>query len=300
MPPSKSVTNASSRKKPKPRKTAAGRPATTGKKTTIKLSGDKIPATTEIPAWDETNAPRRIKITGERPLTLYADGRELVTLMTLGAMPEALALGWLRNQRMLSSARSVEEIIVDWEVNAAAIRTHRGLRKLKSDQRTITSGCGQGTVFGDMMEEVEKLRPLRRKNLTRAALWDLLDKIRERETVYKESGAVHGCALATHGRRTSKILIFTEDVGRHNAVDAIAGWMWLNGVPGSDKVFYTTGRLTSEMVVKCAQMRIPFLVSRSGLTQMGWDVANRVGLTMLGRAMNRRYFLFTGREFFSE
>ena len=266
----------------------------------IKLSSASVPATAAVWARDDSGGEREVKITGEYPLTLYADGRELVTLMTLGAMPEALALGWLRNQRLLASPRGVEEIMVDWEAGAAAVYTRRGLRKLESERRTITSGCGQGTVFGDMMEDVETIRLSRRRNLTRAALWSLLDQIRERDTVYKESGAVHACALASHGRGAAKILIFTEDVGRHNAVDAIAGWMWLRGVSGADKIFYTTGRLTSEMVIKCAQMRIPFLVSRSGLTRMGWEVGGQVGLTMFGRAVNRRFLLFTGGDFFAE
>lgn len=266
----------------------------------IKIVGVGAPPTMAVSARDVSGDLREVKITGEHPLTLYADGREMVTLMTLGAMPAELALGWFRNQRLVASPRGVEEIVVDWETNSAAVYTRRGLRKLESDRRTITSGCGQGTVFGDMMGELDKVRLLRRRSLTRPALWDLLDQIRDRDTVYKESGAVHGCALAWHGRGSAKILAFTEDVGRHNAVDAIAGWMWLHGVSGSDKVFYTTGRLTSEMVIKCALMRIPFLVSRSGLTRMGWEVANQVGLTMLGRAVNRRHLLFTGGEFFSE
>ena len=266
----------------------------------IKLSSAAIPATIAVDARDDSGGRREVKVTGEYPLTLYADGRELVTLMTLGAMPEALALGWLRNQRLLASPRNVEEIMVDWEVNAAAVHTRRGLRQLESDRRTVTSGCGQGTVFGDMMAEVDNIRLSRRRKLSRAALWSLLDQIRERDTVYKESGAVHACALAAHARGRARILLFTEDVGRHNAVDAIAGWMWLRGVSGADKIFYTTGRLTSEMVIKCAQMRIPYLVSRSGLTRMGWEIGNQVGLTMFGRAVNRRYLLFTGGDFFAE
>ena len=266
----------------------------------IKLSRAAVPQTASVPARDDSGATREVKITGEYPLTLYADGREMVTLMTLGAMPEALALGWLRNQRLLASPRNVEEIVVDWEAGAAAVYTRKGLRKLESERRTVTSGCGQGTVFGDMMADVDKIRLTRRRKLTRAALSNLLAAIRERDTVYKESGAVHGCALASHTRKSARVLIFTEDVGRHNAVDAIAGWMWLNAVSGADKIFYTTGRLTSEMVIKCAQMRIPFLVSRSGLTRMGWEVAKQTGLTMFGRAVNQRYLLFTGAEFFAE
>ncbi|HEX6007147.1 MAG TPA: formate dehydrogenase accessory sulfurtransferase FdhD, partial [Burkholderiales bacterium] len=156
------------------------------------------------------------------------------------------------------------------------------------------TGCGQGTVFGDLMEEIDSIRLRDDITLDEDTLYALLDAVRRHETVYKSAGAVHGCALADG----PEILYFIEDVGRHNAVDAIAGQMWLDGVEGSDKVFYTTGRLTSEMVIKAAQMRIPFLVSRSGLTQMGFEVANKVGITMFGRAVNRHYLLFTGRHRF--
>src|SRR4029079_9052221 len=156
-----------------------------------------------------------------------------------------------------------------------------------------TSGCGQGTVFGDLMEEIDQIHLRDDGKLTDADLFILLEKVRKHETIYKQSGAVHGCALAT---TAGEILMFVEDVGRHNAVDAIAGFMWLDGIDGSDKVFYTTGRLTSEMVIKCAQMRIPFLVSRSGLTQMGHAIAQRVGMTMLGRASGKHYLVFSGRE----
>jgi FdhD protein len=160
-------------------------------------------------------------------------------------------------------------------------------------KRTVTTGCGQGTVFGDLMEEIDKVRLRADVALADSDLFVLLDRVRKHETIYKQAGAVHGCALAT---RSGDILLFVEDVGRHNAVDAIAGFMWLQDIDGSDKVFYTTGRLTSEMVIKCAQMAIPFLVSRSGLTQMGYEVARKVGLTMLGRASGRHYLAFTGRE----
>ena len=270
------------------------------KRPEMKLSRAVAPATVAVTARDNEGETRELAMTGEWPLALYADGRELVTLMTMGAMPEALALGWLRNQRLVASPDEVEEIMVDWEVNAAAVYTRNGLRELESDKRTVTSGCGQGTVWGDMMAEVEKVKFARARPLKRAALYDLLERVRNRDTVYKKSGAVHACALAAHAGDSARLLVFTEDVGRHNAVDAIAGWMWMNNVSGADKVFYTTGRLTSEMVVKCAQMRIPFLVTRSGMTRMGWEVANQVGLTTIGRAVNRRYLLFTGAEHFAE
>jgi FdhD protein len=153
-------------------------------------------------------------------------------------------------------------------------------------------------VFGDLMAEIDSVRLPPGATLTRAALHALLDRVRLHETIYKQAGAVHGCALATNEPASSEILLFVEDVGRHNAVDAIAGQMWLDRIDGSDKIFYTTGRLTSEMVIKAAQMGIPFLVSRSGLTQMGYEIAQKVGMTMLGRATNRHFLLFTGGERF--
>jgi len=180
------------------------------------------------------------------------------------------------------------------------VQTRNGLRDLeaKLGKRTTTSGCGQGTVFGDLMEEIDQVRLPAEARLTRATLYALLDRVRLHETIYKQAGAVHGCALATNDEGASEILYFVEDVGRHNAVDAIAGQMWLDRVEGGDKIFYTTGRLTSEMVIKAAQMAIPFLVSRSGLTQMGYDVARKVGMTMIGRATGKHYLLFTGGERF--
>jgi FdhD protein len=181
---------------------------------------------------------------------------------------------------------------VDWEVDAVAVTTRRGLTDLdeRMAKRTVTTGCGQGTVFGAVMDEIDSVRLPDDAVLDEATYFALLDNVRKRETVYKQAGAVHGCALAAG----AEILTFVEDVGRHNAVDAIAGQMWLDRIEGGDKVFYTTGRLTSEMVIKTAQMGIPVLVSRSGLTQMGYEIARRVGLTMIGRATGRHYLLFTG------
>jgi FdhD protein len=258
------------------------------------------PATYVVQAIDEHGAVRETPIAGEHPLTLYVDKQEIVTLMTLGAAPEALAIGYLRNQRLLSSVDDIVAVQVDWEVNAVAVTTRNGLVDLdeKLAKRTQTTGCGQGTVFGDLMEEIDSIALPRDALLTRETLYALLDRVRVHETIYKQAGAVHGCALATNAGSATDILMFVEDVGRHNAVDAIAGRMWLDRIAGGDKVFYTTGRLTSEMVIKAAQMGIPFLVSRSGLTQMGHEIALKVGMTMIGRATNRHYLLFTGAERF--
>jgi FdhD protein len=252
------------------------------------------PATYEVEATNERGEMVPTSIAGEHPLTLYLDKRELVTLMTLGHAPEALAIGFLRNQRLVAAIEDIETVQVDWETDSAAITTRRKINlKKKTEKRTVTTGCGQGTVYGDLMEEIDEVKLRNDVTLDDAQLFALLEKVRKYETIYKQAGAVHGCALAT---REGEILMFVEDVGRHNAVDAIAGFMWLDGIDGSDKVFYTTGRLTSEMVIKCAQMRIPFLVSRSGLTNMGHQIAERVGLTMIGRASGRHYLAFTGKH----
>ncbi|NDP43700.1 MAG: formate dehydrogenase accessory sulfurtransferase FdhD [Aromatoleum sp.] len=264
------------------------------------LTNAARPSTFSVRAIDETGAPRDTPVAGEHPLTLYVDKQELLTLMTLGAAPEALAIGYLRNQRLVDSIDDIVAVQVDWETNAVAVKTRSGLQDLeaKTQKRTKTTGCGQGTMFGDLMAEIDDVRLSSAATLSQATLYALLEQVRVHETIYKQAGAVHGCALATNGADRSEILMFVEDVGRHNAVDAIAGQMWLDRVDGGDKIFYTTGRLTSEMVIKAAQMGIPFLVSRSGLTQMGYEIAQKVGITMIGRATNRHYLLFTGAERF--
>lgn len=258
------------------------------------------PLTVEVDAINERGEAVPTPIAGEHPLTIYIDKREIVTLMTLGQNPEALVLGYLRNQRLLPSAEHIAAVQVDWETGSAAVTTRKAVKDLskKMSKRTVTTGCGQGTVFGDLMEEIDSIKLRDDVHLSEAGLHALLNAVRLHETIYKSAGAVHGCALAAVNGDGAEILHFVEDVGRHNAVDAIAGLMWLEDIDGSDKVFYTTGRLTSEMVIKAAQMRIPFLVSRSGLTQMGHDVALRTGITMIGRAVNKHYLLFTGRERF--
>ena len=256
------------------------------------------PLTFTIDARNERGETVPTDIAGEHPLTLYVDKREIVTLMTLGAAPEALAIGYLRNQRLVANIDEIIEVQVDWNVNAVAVTTRNGIADLdgRMEKRTVTTGCGQGTVFGALMDEIESVKLPADAVITEATFYGLIDSVRRHETVYKQAGAVHGCALA----RGAEILLFFEDVGRHNAVDAIAGQMWLDGIDGADKIFYTTGRLTSEMVIKCAQMGIPFLVSRSGLTQMGYEVAQKVGITMLGRATGKHYLLFTGEQRFKK
>ncbi|HEY6720755.1 MAG TPA: formate dehydrogenase accessory sulfurtransferase FdhD [Burkholderiales bacterium] len=273
----------------------------------LKLTHASKPLTFEVEAINERGEAVPTPIAGEHPLTLYVDKREIVTLMTLGQAPEALAIGYLRNQRLVQSIEDLAAVQVDWETASVAITTRTAIKGLdeKMSKRTVTTGCGQGTVFGDLMEEIDSIKLRDDVTLTEGALYALLEAVRRHEAIYKEAGAVHGCALATnaegHSASAPKILYFVEDVGRHNAVDAIAGQMWLDGVDGSDKIFYTTGRLTSEMVIKAAQMRIPFLVSRSGLTKMGHDIAAKLGITMIGRAAGgKHYLLFTGKHRFSK
>ena len=258
------------------------------------LTHNARPATYTVEARDEKGDLVPTPIAGEHPLTLYVDKKEVVTLMTLGAAPEALAIGFLRNQRLVESLDQIASVQVDWDVNAVAVTTNGGLADLeaKTGKRTATTGCGQGTVFGDLMADIEAVKLDDDMREDEATLFELLNAVRVHESIYKQAGAVHGCALA----KGAEILTFVEDVGRHNAVDAIAGWMWLEGVDGADKIFYTTGRLTSEMVIKAAQMRIPVLVSRSGLTKMGHEVAQQVGITMIGRAVGKHYLLFTGEH----
>jgi FdhD protein len=258
------------------------------------------PLTFEVEALNERGEALATPIAGEHPLTLYIDKREIVTLMTLGQAPEALAIGYLRNQRLVRSIEDIAAVQVDWETDAVAVTSRKRIRGLSARmaKRTVTTGCGQGTVFGDLMDEIESIRLREDVRLSEDTLYALLETVRRHETIYKTAGAVHGCALASNDDGASEILTFVEDVGRHNAVDAIAGQMWLRDIDGSDKIFYTTGRLTSEMVIKAAQMQIPFLVSRSGLTQMGWNIAERTGITMIGRAVNRHYLLFTGKHRF--
>ncbi|HRP97507.1 MAG TPA: formate dehydrogenase accessory sulfurtransferase FdhD [Rhodocyclaceae bacterium] len=265
------------------------------------LSRASRPLTVTIDAVNERGEVVPTAIAGEHPLTLYVDKREIVTLMTLGAAPEALVLGWLRNQRLVTELDDIVSVQVDWDVEAAAVTTRNGLvdADARLATRTVTTGCGQGTMFGDLMDEIDAVHLPAERRLAEATLYALMDAVRLHESIYKQAGAVHGCALAQAHGEGCEILMFVEDVGRHNAVDAIAGQMWLDAIDGGDKIFYTTGRLTSEMVIKTAQMGIPFLVSRSGLTQMGWEIARRIGLTMIGRAQGKHYLLFTGEERFT-
>jgi FdhD protein len=264
-----------------------------------RLTQARAPLTREVDVLDEHGLPQRIAIPAERDLTVYVDKRELVTLMTLGAHPEWLVLGYLRNQRLVRSIEEVESVTVDWEVSSAAVKTRGGIDRIeeRTARRVVTTGCGQGSVFGALMDDVASLK-LPPAVLGQAALYGILEAIRRQESTYKSAGSVHGCALF----RGAEMLLFVEDVGRHNAIDTIAGWMWMQGISaeqaGEDEpyVFYTTGRLTSEMVIKSAQMGVSIVVSRSGTTQMGHQIAGQLGLCTVGRALNRRFICYTAAE----
>jgi FdhD protein len=287
------------------------------------LTQARAPLTREIETVNEHGDAGVISIPAERPLTVYVDRSELVTLMTLGARPEWLVLGYLRNQRLVRSVDEVESITVDWEVGAAAVKTRKGIKRLKerTARRVVTTGCGQGSVFGGLMDEIESIHLPPAASITQAQLYGILNAIRLQESTYKSAGSVHGCALF----RGDEMQLFVEDVGRHNAIDTIAGWMWmqsenmaptlaagaaalppegvlapkggLSALEPTDSsvaplVFYTTGRLTSEMIIKSAQMGVPIVVSRSGITQMGHEIAQRLDLCAIGRATNKHFLCY--------
>ncbi len=246
-----------------------------------------------IIAIDELGNPRNIELVGERALTIYVDKQEIVTLMTVGAHPELLTLGYLKNQGFIEDLAAIKVVQVDWETEAVAVVMHEVQADFSEQlaQRTVTTGCGQGTVFGRLMEKLQKIR-VPEISIKQSTIYALLDSLKMHNQVYKKAGAVHGCALCS-GRQ---IDFFVEDVGRHNAVDAIAGYMWLNDISGADKIFYTTGRLTSEMVIKVTQMSIPVLLSRSGATQMGLQMAQQSGVTLISRAKGKHFLILNGTE----
>ncbi|OUT99823.1 MAG: sulfurtransferase FdhD [Betaproteobacteria bacterium TMED41] len=264
------------------------------------MTNAKIDLIAPIDVIDEKGRQKKTYIPAERPLTIYVNKFELVTLMTLGEMPEALVLGYLRNQRIVSKITQVDSIQVDWDINSAAVvikdLDSRSITE-KIEKKTVTTGCGQGTIFGDIEEDFDRLKLSASAKLKQSTLISIVDVIRKHESVYKKAGSVHGCALFEQ----SKMILFVEDVGRHNAVDSIAGMMWLERLKGENLVFYTTGRLTSEMVIKGAQMGIPFLLSRSGVTQMGVKMARQVNLALFGRCSGKHFLLFSGfKRFISE
>jgi len=232
-------------------------------------------------------------VTVERPLTLFLNSREIVTMMTISDYPEYLAVGYLVNQNMLLSDDEVVGIDYDDDIDVVVVRTNTETDfEEKLQKKTLTSGCAQGTVFGDLMESFEHVRFQGETVLRTSDLYELLKKINTTPSLYLEAGAIHGCVLCAG----NKPIIYMEDVGRHNAVDKIAGYMYLNNIKPEDKIFYTTGRLTSEMVIKTVQMGIPILISRSGFTAWGVDLARQANLTLIGRARGNRFLALSGEQ----
>ncbi len=262
----------------------------------VKLSKAVAPLIHEVKVVDEQGREKFIHVPGERPLTIYLDKKELVTLMTLGGAPEALILGYLRNQRLVPSIDYIESIQVDWDTESAAVTTKGNTVDIeeKTSRRVVTTGCGQGTIFGGIMDDIDSIQLTSKAEITKPAIYEIVDHIRTRSSIYKQAGSVHACAVFKNNGQSVELLHFIEDVGRHNAVDSIAGLMWLDEQAGEDLIFYTTGRLTSEMVIKGAQMGIPFLLSRSGVTAMGLEMANKVNMTLFGRCSGQHYLIYSG------
>jgi FdhD protein len=251
--------------------------------------------THRVSAMDQNGQLREVRIVGEFPLTLNVDGREVVTLMTLGTHIEKLALGFLRNQRLIENIEQIRSVEVDWETEAVNIATRSGKGIIDWQERltgrTVTSGCGQGTVFSCTIDKLYEQR-LSPPQLKQSAIIKLMKSVSKHNRVYREAGAVHGCGLC----RGTEVLIFVEDVGRHNAADTISGHMWLERIPGKDKIFYTTGRLTSEIIMKAACMEIPVLLSRSGITHMALEMAQDLGIMIIARAKGNRFLVYHGQE----
>lgn len=259
------------------------------------LSTEGLAPTHAVQARDQFGDIRDVRVSGESPLTLKVDDREVVTLMTLGTNPELLALGYLRNQRLIEDISDIESVHVDWEKETAQVSTRQGKGindwQEKLSKRTVTTGCGQGTVFSCTLDKLYDQK-LPQVQVKQSLLYELLKNIAQHNEIYKQAGAVHGCALC----KETDIISFIEDVGRHNAADAISGRMWMDDIQGADKIFYTTGRLTSEIVMKVTHMGIPILLSRSGVTHMGLELAKDLGVTMIARAKGKAFLVYNGSE----
>ena len=257
------------------------------------LSAASSESMREVSIVDELGKQRLIYIPSERPLTLLLDARELVTLMTLGASPELLVLGFLINQRLIASAAALESIAVDWKSATAVIKSRAPLRDAAgAAPRAIASG--QGSVFSKLMAQADSIHlpSPRAARIRHDTLLDLLDVMRQHDTIHKLARSVHSCGLFQDAR----LLVSVEDVSRHNALDTICGWMALHGISGADKVLFTTGRLTGEMVIKAAQCGVPIVVSRNGVSAMGHELAQKFGMTLIGRAVKRRFICYAGAE----
>ena len=259
------------------------------------LSSQGLAPTHAVTAHDQFGDTREVRVSGESPLTLKVDEREVVTLMTLGTHPELLALGYLRNQRLIENIHDIKSVNVDWDKETVQVTTMHGHGisdwQEKLNKRTVTTGCGQGTVFSCTLDKLYDRKLVQRK-VKQSLLYDLLRSITQYNEIYKQAGAVHGCALC----KDAEIINFIEDVGRHNAADAISGKMWLEDITGEDKIFYTTGRLTSEIIMKVTHMGIPIVLSRSGVTHMGLELARDLGVTLIARAKGKAFLVYNGSE----
>ncbi len=249
--------------------------------------------TQQVGGIDQNGAPVDMRVVVEKPLTLYLNGQEIVTMMTVGDHLKYLAVGYLLNQNMLCPDDSISGIDHDEDLAVVVVRTERTTDfEEKLQKKTLTSGCAQGTAFGDLMEHFDKVELPADAVLKTSWIYDLSRKINQQPSLYLAAGAIHGCVLCQGDRP----LIYMEDVGRHNAIDKIAGWMFLNGAGPEGKIFYTTGRLTSEMVIKTVRMGIPILISRSGFTAWGVDLALQANLTLIGRAKGKRFMCLAGQD----
>lgn len=249
--------------------------------------------TAEVGGIDQNGDKVTTSVSVERPLTLFLNSREIVTMMTIGDFPDYLAVGYLRNQNMLHDDDEITSIDYDEDIETIVVRTAKDTDfEDKLRKKTLTSGCAQGTVFGDVMETFDTVQLPQDVKVHTSRLYPLLKAINTAPSLYLKAGAIHGCVLCEQ----DKPLVYMEDVGRHNAVDKIAGWMFMEGVTGADKIFYTTGRLTSEMVIKTVQMGIPILVSRSGFTAWGVDLARKAGVILIGRARGERFVALSGED----
>lgn len=260
-----------------------------------RLSRAKIPLIHQVETVDQLGRTRRINIPGEVPLTIKVDGREIITLMTMGSHPEELALGYLYNQRLLEEAAAIKSVEVDWDRQTAEVTTRSGDGVADLEEKrarmTVTSGCAQGTIFSCTVDKLYE-HPAPRVEVRQSTIYRVLRAVASRNLIYRQAGTVH-CACLCHGDR---VIMSVEDVGRHNAVDAIAGRMWLEEIPGRDKILYLTGRLTSEMLMKAAFMGLPVIVSKSGTTEMGYELARDLGLVVIGRAKKTRFQIFSGED----
>ena len=259
------------------------------------MKNNILPPTHDVVVIDQNNKKRNVAIPGESPLTIKVDGREIVTVMTMGTHPRELVLGFIRNQGLIKDIADIESVNINWETETASIRVKpgKGLNGIRESlsKRTITSGCGGGTLFAQNMDELYELK-LPVLKIRQSTIYALLNKLKDYNAIYRQAGSVHGCGLCD----ADSVLFFYEDVGRHNAADTIAGRMWLDGLSGGDKILYTTGRLTSEIVIKAAMMGIPALLSRSGVTKMGLELAQDLSLTLIARARAKKFFVYNAEE----